>query len=204
MQAVAPEQPPGAHPRGGHAVRVLREVADPGGVPLGARGGGPVREGRVQHGAAHAAPGRPGEPVLGALVVPHVGDARERASGGVDVPAPQQVDGPRHQALAARLVDGRPARLDDERRQPGAARLEGRGEPDRPAADDQDVDVRGGAHRPGAGTGPPPPVAAASARSSAGIRNPSSSTALSTVNASAVTQAVCTSGSAMPSTTTAT
>ncbi len=117
------------------------------------------------------------------------------------------------QPLAARLVDDARAAVDHEDVVPGAAGVQGGGEPDGPAADDQHVDVavgRAAVGRPGRGHGTagcaaaPPAVARARARSSAGMRKRASSTALSSVNATAVIQHECTSGSATPSTTTAT
>ncbi len=95
--------------------------------------------------------------------------------------------GVRHQALAARLVDRAAAPLDDDDFRPGARGVQGGGQPGRAAARDEEVDH----------------VRLASAAFSTGIRVRSSA-ALSTVNTSAVIHAVCTSGSAMPSTTTAT
>ena len=105
----------------------------------------------------------------------------------------QLVDRGRHQPLAAGLVDRSTARLDHRDPQPGPAGTDRDGEPDRTAAGDQDVRV-GHAGRLG--------DSACSARSSAAIRV-RSSTALATVNTAAVTQALCTSGRAKPSTTTA-
>ena len=99
-----------------------------------------------------------------------------------------------HQSLAAGLVDGAGARLEDQDVEPGAGGVQGGGEPGRAAAGDDEV--------PHAltcsGLG-----SEASAAFSQRIRTVSRA-ALATVKTTAVIQAECTSGSATPSTTTAT
>ena len=104
------------------------------------------------------------------------------------------------------LSTGAGARLDDGDLEPPLPRLQRRHQPDRSAAGHDQVD---GAPRPGGGRGHarlPLRGGAASSRSAAFSHRirVRSSTALATVKTSAVTQAVCTSGSANPSTTTAT
>ena len=127
-------------------------------------------------------------------VAPSVGvpDADQRPAGHLDAELLELAQPARHEALAAGLVDRGRASLDHDDRQPRTRGPQRRGQADRPAADDHEVG-RGGAHA----------AAPASARSSTRIRV-RSSTAFSTVKAVAVIQAVCTSGSATPSTTTAT
>ena len=93
----------------------------------------------------------------------------------------------RHQPLAARLVDDAAPTLDHHDIESCAGAVDRGGQPGRASARDQQVDHR----------------SLASAAFSTLIRVLSSA-ALSTVNTSAVIHAVCTSGSATPSTTTAT
>ena len=126
---------------------------------------------------------------------PQVPDPGERVALRVDAEPRERRDRAGHEALAARLVHGRRPGLDDDHGQAREPPLDRDGEPDRSATDDQQVGVGGHA---GAG------LTDRRARSSVGIRKPSRSTALSTVNATAVTHAVCTRGSAAPSTATAT
>ena len=134
---------------------------------------------------------------------PQAGPAAEEPVGPVplvQVPDPAQLiasrlhpdrgqpgHGGRHQPLAARLVDRPRPRLGHGDLEPGPGALDGRGQPGRAAAGDQDVDHL---------------AATASARLSHRIRTVSSA-ALSTVNPAAVTHAEPASGSAAPSTMTA-
>ena len=101
-------------------------------------------------------------------------------------------DGAGHQPLAAGLVDRAGARLADLDVEAGAGGVQRGGEPDRSAAGDEQVTHLAES-----------PRSVASAAFSTRIRTVSR-TALSTVNTTAVIQQACTSGSAMPSTTTAT
>ena len=98
----------------------------------------------------------------------------------------------RHQPLAAGLVDDALAGLDDGDVEAGPGGVQGGGQPDRAAAGDEQV-----THRRTA------PGSVRSAAFSTRIRT-ASRTALSSVKTSAVIHAACTSGSATPSTTTAT
>ena len=119
--------------------------------------------------------------------------------GDLDSQRGQARHGPRHQSLAAGLVDGERARLGDDNRQP-RLNAPDRGCQARGAAGHQDVDhgVAGVA-----GVTLVPGAAAARARTSQRIRTVSR-TALSTVKQIEVIHAVPTSGSAAPSTMTAT
>ena len=92
-----------------------------------------------------------------------------------------------HQAFAARFVDGPAAMFDDHDLESGSGTVDRGGQPGRAPARHEQIDHR----------------SLASAAFSTLIRAVSSA-ALSSVNASAVIQAVCTSGSATPSRTTAT
>src|SRR5690606_38124916 len=139
------------------------------------------------------------ESVVDATTAVLVADARERMPGRLDAEPGEGRDRARHEPLAARLVDRRRPRLDDGDREAGHPRRDRGGEPDRTSAGDEDID-HGAAPVGAEGSAGP---SEASARFSTGIRNPSSSTALSTVKARAVIQAVCTSGRAKPSITTA-
>ena len=112
----------------------------------------------------------------------------ERAPRRVDAELAQPGDGARHQPFTAGLVDRARARLDDGDRQPCPSGVDRGGQSDGPAAGDQQV---------------PHAAAVANARSSHRIRTVST-IAFSRVKQSAVSQALCTSGNAMPSATTAT
>src|SRR5690606_24029633 len=105
--------------------------------------------------------------------------------------AGQSGHGAGHQAFAARLVDGSRPGFVQHDRQPGPHGVQRGRQPDRPAAGD---------HQVGHGDGPPNKW---SAEFSVRMRT-ASSTALARVNTTAVIHAVCTRGSANPSTTTAT
>ena len=201
VQPVAPEQPARANPGGRDRVPVLLDRPDAADDAAHPERGRPRVQGRVQRGAAHAE-ARPGlEVVLDVPGAAAVADPEQRVALRVHPEPRERRHRSRHEPFAARLVDRRPARLDDDDVQPGEPCLYRGGKPDRPPAHDEHVGVEthvvvealSGAHR-----------APARARSSAGIRNLRSSTALSSVNTSAVSHAVCTSGSATPSTTTAT
>jgi len=135
---------------------------------------------------------------LDVLVVDHRAGTLDKACGEGLLPGALRAV---QQALAARLVEGTGPVVHDQHVKPGGARVHGRGQAHRPGTHHQDVHVRGG---PAHAAHPGPGTACRSARSSAGMRNRASSTAFSTVNVRAVTQQVCTSGSAIPSTTTAT
>ena len=198
VQPVAGEQPAPPDPRTPDGGPALLDRAGPPGHDDRPQLPGSVGQRRVQDGPADPAPGGCREEVLGRPCATQVPDPGEGVSGGVDPEPGERGDGARHEALPARLVDrGRPW-FDDDDGQAGEPPLDGRGEADRPTADDQEVGVGGHA---GAGL---PELTDRSARSSVGIRKPSRSTAFSTVNATAVTQAVCTRGRAAPSTATAT
>ena len=160
----------------------------------GADVGGGVGQRLVQHGPPHAPPRTLGEPVLDPGGRVDVGEAVERAAGRAHADAVQGGQRPGHQPLAARLVDRTDARLDEHDVHAVDPRLDRARQPDRPPADDDDIRVH-------ARAGSPSTVARA--RFSHRMRT-TSSQAFSTVNTRAVIQAVCTSGSAKPSTTTAT
>ena len=117
-----------------------------------------------------------------------VADPDERPAGHRHAQTAELGDRGRHQAFAAGLVDGDVPGLDHGDRQSRRAGTDGDGEPHRAAAGDKQVNVGHTRLR--------------SARSSAAIRTRSRA-AFATVNTAAVTQAVCTSGRAMPSSTTA-
>ena len=124
-----------------------------------------------------------------------VADPGQRPAGQRDAERVEVADGPGHQSLAARLVDGRGPRLVHDHVEAGAGGVQGGGQTDRAAADHHDVTHRRPRARGGGGV--------ASAWSSTRIRT-ASNPALSTVKTSAVIHAACTSGRAAPSTTTAT
>ncbi len=111
-------------------------------------------------------------------------DARASARSPSDVS--HRVPRTGHEPFTTGLVDGHIPRLGHHDVEPGPCRQRGGGHPHRATADDQQV-----SHAR--------PKAASSVR-----MRTRSSAAFSTVNTRAVTQAVCTSGSASPSATTAT
>ncbi len=115
-----------------------------------------------------------------------VADAVEGHTLRVDPEVSQERKRPGHKTLTTGLVDETLAGFDHHHRQPGQPRLDRRRQPYRAAPGHDDVGIVG--H-----------PSSRSARSSVGMRNPSNNTALSAVKAIAVIQAVCTSGSAIPS-----
>lgn len=204
MQAVCGHEVAGGEPGRGDVVDVLAHLVDalpehPYAELCGAFG---------QCGLQHRPPGAepragPEEPLrVPAAHAVDVADAVERLSGHGDAQLQQPAHGARHQALPAGLVDGRGPRLHDHHLQAGERAVDGGGQSGRPAARDQQVDH---GLAPADGTEPgarsrPPSVRAASSQP---IRTRRRSR-LSTVKPSAVSQAECTSGSAIPSATTAT
>jgi len=163
---------------------MLFDGGDPAHHPLDAELDGTRSERGVQHRAPHATAHPRPEPMVGVRGTAAVADAGQRHPLRVDAQPREQRQSARHEPLPAGLVDHALARLDDRRREARESRLNRRREPDRPAARDEHVDHR---------------ESSRSARFSVGMRNPSSSTAFSTVNAIAVIHAVCTSGNAIPS-----
>ena len=130
-----------------------------------------------------------------------VADAADRLSLRMHPELAQSPNGSGHQALAARLVDGAGACVEHQSTQPGARGIQGCGQSGRSGPRDDEVGVD---HRDtAAGGGAASARACANATFSDAMRS-RSSPALTTVKAIAVTQAVCTNGSAMPSSTTAT
>src|SRR5690606_3927364 len=119
--------------------------------------------------------------------VPHAGEGP--ASVDVDAELAEERDAVRHDPFAARLVDDACARLDDEDMHAAQARGDGGGEARGAAARDDEVGPHASTSRRVSST--------SIARSSTRIRTARSS-AFSTVKESAVIQAVCTRGSAMP------
>ena len=195
--------PPAAAEAGGsdrdrHRAGILFQRIHPASDPADPELVGPRRERRVQRRPAHAEAGTRPEQVVrpersaGRGATPLVADPDERPAGRRHPEPGKGGDRSRHEPLAAGLVDRGIPRLDHRRRHARQPRLDAGGQSDRPAADDDDVNEIGG-HR----------SSIASARFSVGMRMPSSSTAFSTVKTMAVIHAVYTSGSAMPSTTTA-
>ena len=169
---------------------ILREAVHLAGHARDAEHVGARGERGVECRAAHPEPGAGAEAVGDRPRAVGVGDAAKRHPVGLHSETLEQGHGAGHEPLAARLVDGAVARLDERDGESGHPRLDRRRESDRAAADHDDVDW---AHE-----------SCFNARSSTGMRKPISRIALSTVNAMAVTHAVWTSGSAMPSTATST
>ena len=141
----------------------------------------------MQHRAAHTHPVAGPERRLHPAVRIEVADTPKLPALQRDTEALQLAHGVRHQALAAGLVDGAGASLHDGDVQAGARRVQGGDQTRRAAACHQEVDH----------------VRLANALFSVAIRVRSSA-ALRIVKTSAVIHALCTSGSATPSATTAT
>lgn len=186
----------GAH---GHARVVLRHLGRAEREHLDAGGDHGLGQGGVQGGAPDAASRTGREVGLGDAAPGDVADAAEVVSGRVDPEAGEGLEATGHQALAAGLVDRARPRLEDDGRQTRADGIQRRGEADRAAADDDDVDAHGVAP-----VGAPAGEAISRKASFSTRMRTVSSAALATVKTRAVTQAVCTSGRARPSTTTAT
>lgn len=204
MQAVRSHQVPGGEPGRADLVDVLAHLADPPGEHPYAELRGALGQRGLQFRAAGAEPrARPEEP-LGAAAAHavDVADAAERLAGHRDAQLPEAAYASRHQALPAGLVDGGGPRLHDHDLEAGERAVDGGGQSGRAAARDQQVDHEAApAEWTEAGArSRPPSVRAASSQP---IRT-RSSTRLSTVKPSAVIHALCTSGSATPSATTAT
>lgn len=146
----------------------------------------------VQVGSADTEAGTVPERRLDPVGALDVADAGEGVPGGVQAEGGEVADGAGHQALTARLVDRRLARLGHDGVETGARRVQGGRKAGGPASDDQQV------------------VACVHA-GSAWVRavfsqrtRTVSSAALASVNAVAVSHAEWTSGSAAISSTTAT
>ncbi len=189
------EVPRGVRP-GGHPGAVLGDLAHGVLVDRDAGGVDPVPERPLQDGATDAAsaPGA-GEDGADRPRPLDVADAGDLTPGRVDAEFGERVDGAGHQSFAARLVQPVPvpvvAAVQDDDVEPGAGGVQRGREARGPGADDEEV------RHATAG------AADSSARFSARIRTVSRA-ALSTVNTTAVIHAVRTSGSAIPSRTTAT
>ncbi len=156
-----------------------------------------AREGGVQHGAADAEAVPVPERRVGLVRRVEVADAAQRVAVRRDAQGREPPHRGGHHALAARLVDRGRARLGDRDRQARQRAADRRGQAHRAAADDEHVD-HGAAGLTACGA-----AAAARAPDSHRMRTVSSA-ALSTVNAHAVIHADPVSGSAAPSTMTAT
>ncbi len=179
---------PGAQSVGLHPVRSLLQGLDPDRLETHAGGRSRLVQRPGQFQPADPAAGPVGETRGNGPPVVQVADASERAPRQLRHPQRGELaQGGRHQTLSAGLVDRRAAVLSHDDLQPRSGSGQGRGHPDRSAPGHQDVDH----------------TAAASARSSVLMRTASSGT-LRAVKTTAVIHAVCTSGRAAPSTTTAT
>ena len=141
----------------------------------------------MQSGAAHAHPEAGPERRLHPTMRVQVGDAAKLSAVQRDTETLELAHGVRHQAFAAGLVDRTGAALHNGDVEAGARRVQGRDQTRRAAACHQEIDH----------------VRLASALFSVAILVRSSA-ALRIVKTSAVIHALCTSGSAMPSATTAT
>ena len=187
VQPVGGGEIAGAELAAAHRRCVLAHLVDLAVCDLDASGRDRIQQRAVQRGPAHAEPAAVAESSSDTTLPVEIGDAAERLALRMDAEAVQLVHGVRHQAFTARLVDDPAPTLHNHDLESGAGAVDRGGQPGRPAARDQQIDHR----------------SLASASFSTLIRVVSSA-ALSAVNVSAVIHAVCTSGSATPSRTTAT
>ena len=196
MQPVGRHQVARLDAGGGHVARVPLQRGHPGRDDRDAERGCPGGECGVQHGAANPEAVPVPERRVGLVRGVEVADAAQRVAVRRDAERREPPHGGGHDALAARLVDGSRARLGDRDRQARERAVDRSGKSHRAAADDKHVD-HGAAGLTARG------AAAASARISHRMRTVSSA-ALSTVKTHAVIHADPVSGSAAPSTMTAT
>ncbi|CAN5172486.1 hypothetical protein BH09ACT5_BH09ACT5_18160 [soil metagenome] len=174
---------------------ILFERLDTGDDPLDAELGGSRQQRGVQRSPPHPPPLARAEQVVRPPRRAFVAHSAQGHPGRVHAEPREEGHGAGHEPLAARLVDGALTGLDHDGGEAGHPVLDRGGEPHRPAAHHDDVDV---------GSRRCTHTSSRRALFSVGMRNPSRSTAFSTVKASAVIHAVCTSGSATPSTATIT
>ena len=161
---------------------------------------GTTGERRAQRGAANPEAGTGAPEVIDAQFAREVADPAKQVPGRLHAESLERGQRSRHQPLAAGFVDRWLPRLQHHHSEPGETRFDGGREADGSCADDEHVDIRAArGHRTGLVLRA---VSVPSARSSVGMRKRSSRIAFSTVNVNAVTHALCTSGSAIPSTTT--
>ena len=159
-----------------------------------------IVKGCVQGEAAYAQTRTAGEQVVDRAGPGPIADPGERMPRRMHAETVEQRHRPRHQPLAAGLVDGVVAWFDDGALKPCEARLDRRREPDGAAPTTRTSVTASPAVALSSCCGQPRDASSSErARFSVGIRYLSNSTALSAVNSTAVSQAVCTSGSAMPS-----
>src|SRR5215212_440064 len=181
-------------------VAVLTELAGTATLDLdpGRLDGGTHR--RMQRGTAYATAEPAPERRLHCPLTREVADAEQVLPGRIDAEVGEGVDSARHQALAARLVDGAGTLVPhaDAETRPGG--VQGGRQSGGPSAHDQEVVHRVTRAHDGSTSAPPRAVnARVSTR-----RRTARSRALQMVNTTAVIHAEPTSGSAKPSTTTAT
>ena len=164
--------------------------ADPASNHRDAELGEAVGQGLVERRTAYAQAGAGAEAGVDLVVGVEVSDAVERPARQAPPPRPVQIlDGAVGDALAASLVDGSRARLDDHDGQTGQCRADRGRRAGGTGAGDQEIDH----------------LSRAEFRAASSVRiRIASRGMLSTVKTSAVIHAVWTSGNAMPSATTAT
>jgi len=193
VQAVGRHQVACLDPRGRHVARVAVETGDTLRDDGDSQCRGALGERGVQHGAADAEPVPVPEPRVGAVARVQVADSVQRVAVRDDPERRQPSHRGGQHALAARLVDRGRAGLGHRDRQAPLRAPDRRGEAHRAAADHENVDHDATGCK----------AVVARAFTSQRIRTVSSA-ALSTVNADAVIHADPVSGSANPSTITAT
>ena len=167
--------------------RVLAHLADLVVDDLHTSGCGRIQQRGMQSRSPHAATRAGAESSSDTTSPVEVTNALKRLTRGIHAEAVQLLHGMGHQAFTARFVDGPATTFHHDNLEPGAGSVDRGGQAGRPPACHEQIDHR----------------SLASAAFSTLIRVISNA-ALSIVNARAVTHAVCTSGSATPSRTTAT
>lgn len=189
MKAVCRGQVASGEAGGGDGGGVLGDGADSGVDDGDVQGRQSLHQSVVQSGTAYSQAGPGYEARVDGVPLVEVPDPVERAAGKFHAQAGEVRHRAVGDAFTAGLVDRCGTRLDDHDRQAGQGRSDRRGGTRWTAAGHQKID-----HVTSADF---------NAASSARMRTASSGM-FSTVNTTAVTHAVCTSGKAMPSATTAT
>ena len=190
VQAIAGQHPPGSPSvRRRNAAGFLADHVDSFSDDLDVQVGHPRGQSTVQLRPPYPEPGTGPESVLHGEVSLGIPDADKWDAMRTNPEPVQRNHRARHQALTARLVHRRRAWFVDDHREPGQPGLDSGGQPDGTTAHHDDVEIT--------------QRTVARARSSVGIRT-AISPRFATENTTAVTQAVCTMGSAKTSTATAT
>jgi len=189
VKAVSGGKVPSGYSGGGDRVLVLADAFHAGVNDWHFQLGKPVSEGALERSTPYSEARADVKASVDRVIRVEVADPMEGPPFQAHAQPVQILHRAMRDPFAARLVDRRPSRLDDSHRQPGERGPDGSGCAGRARTGDEKVDHFVSAE--------------SSAASSARIRTVSSGM-FSNRNTTAVTQAVCTNGNAIPSTTTAT